>query len=145
MDLASYYPWLRAFHIIAVIAWMAGLLYLPRLFVYQCQATPGSPEYERFTLMEQRLLTRIMAPSMAAAWILGITLAVTIGAWDDGWFHGKLLAVILMSGAHGFFARCHKDFARGANRRTERFYRIVNEIPAILMVIIVILAVVKPF
>jgi len=145
MNLAAWYPWLKAFHIIAVMSWMAGLLYLPRLFVYHCEVSPGSPESERFKMMERRLLRAIMTPSMIAAWILGLTLAATIGAWDDGWFHGKLLAVILLSALHGMFGRWQKDFARDANRRSQRFYRFANEAPALLMVIIVILAVVKPF
>ena len=145
MNLAAWYPWIKAFHIIAVMAWMAGLLYLPRLFVYHCETVPGSPESERFKLMERRLLRAIMDPAMALAWILGITLAVTIEAWDGGWFHAKLLAVIALTALHVTFGLWQKSFARDANRRPQRFYRIANEVPALLMVAIVILAVVKPF
>ena len=142
--LAPFYLWLRAFHIIAVIAWMAGMLYLPRLYVYHCEAAAGSAESERFKVMERRLLRAIINPAMIAAWIIGLALAFTIGAWDDGWFHAKLACVLALSALHGFFARWRKDFARDANIHSPRFYRIVNEIPALLMVAIVILAVVKP-
>jgi putative membrane protein len=143
--LLALYPWLKAFHIIAVIAWMAGMLYLPRLFVYHCETQPGTPEYERFTVMERKLMRVIINPSMAAVWILGLMLAHTLDAWSQGWFHLKLLLVILLSGLHGAFSRWRRDFEQGKNTKTQRFYRIVNEVPAVLMAVIVTLVVVKPF
>lgn len=143
--LMPFYPWLKTFHIIAVISWMAGMLYLPRLFVYHCETTPGTAEYERFKLMEQKLMRIIINPSMIATWILGLLLASATGAWNQPWFHAKLLLVVILSGFHGAFSKWRRDFAAGKNTRTQRFYRIVNEVPAILMILIVILVVVKPF
>jgi putative membrane protein len=141
----QFYLWLKAFHIIAVIAWMAGMLYLPRLFVYHTETVPGSQESERFKVMEKKLLRMIINPSMFAVWILGLTLALTTHAYTEGWLQVKFLFVLALSGLHGFYARCVKDFAKDQNRRTQRFYRIINEVPAAMMVVIVILAVVKPF
>jgi putative membrane protein len=142
---AELYLWLKALHVIAVIAWMAGMLYLPRLFVYHCEVAPGSAESERFKLMERRLMRAIVNPSMIAVWILGLTLAVVTHAYTQGWLQLKFFLVLVLSGIHGFFASCLKAFARDENRRTQRFYRILNEVPTVLMVLIVILAVVKPF
>ena len=143
--LMPFYAWLKAFHIIAVIAWMAGMLYLPRLFVYHCETTPGSPDYERFNLMERKLMRVIINPSMAAVWVLGLLLAFTLGTWSAPWFHLKLALVVALSGLHGMLSRWRKDFEQGRNIKTQRFFRIVNEVPAVLMVLIVILVVVKPF
>ena len=143
--LLPYYLWLKAFHIIAVIAWMAGMLYLPRLFVYHCETTPGTPEYDRFVLMERKLMRIIINPSMIAVWVLGLLLVETLQAWSAGWFHAKLAFVIILSGFHGMFSRWRRDFERGENRKNQRFFRIVNEVPAVLMMLIVILVVVKPF
>jgi putative membrane protein len=143
--LLAFYPWLKALHIIAVIAWMAGMLYLPRLFVYHCETQPGTPEYERFTVMERKLMRVIINPSMAAVWILGLSLAYTLVVWMEGWFLLKLLLVIIMSGLHGVLSRYRRDFEQGKNTKTQRFYRIINEVPAALMAVIVILVVVKPF
>jgi protoporphyrinogen IX oxidase len=143
--LLPFYPWLKAFHIIAVIAWMAGLLYMPRLFVYHCETQPGTAEYERFKLMELKLMRIIVNPSMVAVWVLGLLLASTIGAWSEPWFHLKLLLVIVLSGLHGMLSRWRRDFEHGRNAKTQRFFRIVNEVPAALMAGIVILVVVKPF
>lgn len=143
--LAAYTQWFLAAHIIAVIAWMAGMLYLPRLFVYHTQAAPGSDGSERFKVMEKKLLRGIINPSMIAVWILGLTLAWLTGAYMQPWLQIKFVLVLVLSGLHGFFARTVKRFARDANTRSARFYRIVNEIPALLMVLIVILAVVRPF
>ena len=143
--LLPYYLWLKAFHIIAVIAWMAGMLYLPRLFVYHCETTPGTPEYDRFVLMERKLMRIIINPSMIAVWVLGLLLVETLQAWSAGWFHAKLALVIILSGFHGMFSRWRRDFERGENRKNQRFFRIVNEVPAALMMLIVILVVVKPF
>jgi putative membrane protein len=143
--LLPYYPWIKAFHIIAVIAWMAGMLYLPRLFVYHCETTPGTPEYERFKVMERKLMRVIINPSMIAVWILGLALAETQGVWREGWFHLKLLLVILLSGMHGMLSRWRRDFEHARNTKSQRFFRIVNEVPAVLMAAIVVLVVVKPF
>jgi len=139
------YPWLKAFHIIAVIAWMAGMLYLPRLFVYHCAAEKGSVQSETFKVMERRLLRAIINPAMVATWILGLTLA-WIGHWfDSPWLQAKLALVLALSALHGLFACWVKAFDRDANRHSQRFYRIINEIPTLLMIVVVILAVVKPF
>jgi len=143
--LAPYYLWLKAAHIIAVISWMAGLLYLPRLFVYHCEAAPGSPDSERFKRMELKLLNIIISPAMGAAWLFGLTLVFLGGHMAEGWMHAKFAAVIALSAMTGFLRRWARDFARDANTRSPRFYRLVNEVPAVLMILIVILAVVKPF
>lgn len=143
--LMPFYPWLKAFHIIAVIAWMAGMLYLPRLFVYHCETAVGTPEYERFKLMERKLMRLIINPSMIAVWLLGLALAIALDSWSAPWFHAKLTLVILLSGMHGMFSRWRRDFEHGRNTKTQRFFRIVNEVPAVLMILIVILVVVKPF
>ena len=143
--MAEYYLWIKAFHIMAVIAWMAALLYLPRLFVYHTETIPGSAESERFNIMERRLLRGIMTPAMLAAWILGLTLIFTGPYGTAGWLHAKLAFVLGLSGMHGIFAKFTKDFASDANKHSQRFYRLLNEVPALLMVAIVILAVVKPF
>jgi len=144
---ADTYHWIKAAHVIAVIAWMAGMLYLPRLYVYHCEVAPGSPESERFKLMERRLLRGIINPAMIAVWVLGLTLAFTpaSGGWHQGWLQAKFVLVVGMSTVHGFFSRWRKDFANDANRRSQRFYRLWNEVPALLLIAIVILAVVKPF
>jgi protoporphyrinogen IX oxidase len=139
------YLWLKAFHIIAVIAWMAGMLYLPRLFVYHCAAEKGSVQSETFKVMERRLLRGIINPAMIATWVFGLILA-WIGHWyDSPWLQAKLALVLLLSALHGLFARWVKAFAADANRHSQKFYRIINEMPTIIMIGIVILAVVKPF
>ena len=143
----SAYLWIKALHIISVIAWMAGMFYLPRLFVYHCEATPGSPDWERFKRMERRLLRIILNPAMIAAWIFGLTLSFmpVTDAWHQGWFHAKFALVLGMSAVHGLYARWTNDFARDENKHSAKFYRIWNEVPTLLMIVIVILAVVKPF
>jgi putative membrane protein len=139
------YLWLKAFHIVAVISWMAGLLYLPRLFVYHTMAKPGSAQAETFKVMERRLLNFIMTPAMAVSWILGLVLLIQ-GRWLDAtWFQAKFVLVIVLSGMHGVMSRWVADFALDRNRHAEKFFRIVNEIPTVLMILIVLLAVVKPF
>ena len=145
--LAALYPWTKALHLIAVIAWMAGLLYLPRLFVYHCEVPRGSAESERFKVMERKLYKQIMTPAMIAVWVLGITLVLTPGAmsWSAGWWHVKLLSVILLTGAQGAMGKWRRDFMEDRNTRPQRFYRIVNEIPAVLMAVIVVMVIVKPF
>ena len=145
--LAPLFPWLKACHIISVIAWMAALLYLPRLFVYHCETAAGSAESERFKVMERRLLKQIATPAMIAAWTFGILLVLTPGVIDWGWpwWHVKLAAVIALSGFHGLLARWQRDFLHDRNVRPQRFYRMVNEVPTLLMVVIVIMVVVRPF
>ncbi|MEH2473050.1 putative membrane protein [Nitrobacteraceae bacterium AZCC 2161] len=139
------YEWAKALHVIAVISWMAGMLYLPRLFVYHCDAEIGSKQSETFKVMERRLLRAIINPAMAATWILGLYLAWAGHLFTAGWFHGKLLLVILMSGVHGFFSARVRDFANDKNTRSQKFYRIINEVPTVLMIGIVILVIVRPF
>jgi protoporphyrinogen IX oxidase len=138
--------YVKAFHIIAVIAWMAGLLYLPRLFVYHAGSNPGSEQSATFKIMERRLLRFITTPAMVATWIFGLILAVYAIDWrTSGWFHAKLVLVILLSAYSGLLAKWTRDFALDRNTRDPRFYRIANEVPTILMILIVILAVVRPF
>jgi putative membrane protein len=139
------YEWLKAFHIIAVIAWMAGMLYLPRLFVYHCEADPGSRQSETFKVMERRLLRAIMNPAMIVTWLLGLWLAWRGNWFAAPWLHAKLILVFAISGAHGMLSRYVKDFAADRNRKSQKFYRIINEVPTVLMVVIVLLAVLKPF
>ncbi|MEO3427842.1 protoporphyrinogen oxidase HemJ [Pelagibius sp. CAU 1746] len=143
--LGEAYLWVKAVHILAVISWMAGFLYLPRLFVYHCQAEPGSVQSETFKVMERRLLRGIMNPSMILAWGLGLMLMMNIEAWHGGWFHVKASLLVVLTVLHMMAARWRKAFEADANRHSERFYRIMNEVPAVLMVGIVVLAVVKPF
>lgn len=139
------YLWIKAFHLIAVISWMAGMLYLPRLFVYHAGATPGSEQWETFKVMERRLLKFIMGPAMGVTWILGIVLVLQ-GQWlGAGWFHVKIVLVVVMSIVHGLFSHWANDFAYDRNPRSQKFYRIANEIPTAILILIVILAVVKPF
>jgi putative membrane protein len=139
------YQWLLALHIIAVIAWMAGMLYLPRLFVYHCAADVGSIQSETFKVMERRLLKIIINPAMIATWLLGLWLAWQGGWYAAPWLHVKVALVLAMSGVHGVLVRHVKDFAADRRRKTEKFYRVLNEVPTVLMILIVILAVVKPF
>ena len=141
------YEWIKALHVIAVIAWMAGMLYLPRLFFYHCEAAPGTPDSERFKRMERRLLRIIINPAMAAVWLFGITLALTpaSGGPMQGWLMAKFVLVLALSGLHGLFSRWRKDFAFDRNRHSKRFYAAWNEVPAVLMIAIVLLVVVKPF
>jgi putative membrane protein len=139
------YLWLKALHIISVIAWMAGMLYLPRLFVYHAASEPGSAQSETFKVMERRLLKAIMTPAMIASWLFGIILVFRGGWFGAGWFHAKLVLVLAMTVMHGLLSHWAHDFAVDRNRHSQKFYRITNEIPTILLIAIVILAVVKPF
>ena len=139
------YPWLLALHVIAVISWMAGLLYLPRLFVYHAKSMPGSEQSETFKTMEHRLLTYIMTPAMIATWIFGISLVFTGGWLTAGWLHAKFALVLVLTVMHGLMSHWANDFRYDRNRRSQKFFRIANEIPTLLMIAIVILAVVKPF
>jgi putative membrane protein len=139
------YDWLKAFHVIAIIAWMAGMLYLPRLFVYHCEAPKGSIQSETFKIMERRLLKAIINPAMIVTWVLGLVLAWQGSWWTAGWLYSKLLLVVILSGLHGIYVRRLKEFADDRNTRPARYYRILNEVPTVLMIGIVILVIVKPF
>jgi protoporphyrinogen IX oxidase len=137
--------WLKAAHVIAVISWMAGLLYLPRLFVYHCAEDRGSKQARTFEVMERRLLRAIMNPAMIVVWITGPLLAWQAGMFRDGWLMAKLILVVLLTGYHHVLGRWRKDFTADRNRHDARFYRLMNEVPTLLMVGIVVLVVVKPF
>jgi putative membrane protein len=141
------YLWIKAVHVMAVISWMAGMLYLPRLFVYHCEAEHGSKQSETFKVMERRLLHAIMNPAMVATYLFGLLLLATPGVvdWGAAWMYLKLVLVVGLTGLHHGLGRCRQAFAADRNRRPARFYRIVNEIPTVLMVGIVLLIVVKPF
>lgn len=143
----DHYNWIKAFHLIAVISWMAGMLYLPRLFVYHADAEKGSELSETLKIMERKLLRIIINPAMAITWILGLSmlLANTTLLTSGGWMHVKLTAVVLLSAFHGYLAKQRKVFLRDENKKTSKFYRKINEIPTILMIAIVIMVIVKPF
>ena len=145
--LVTVLPWTRALHVIAVISWMAGMLYLPRLYVYHCGVEPGSAASEMLKIMERRLLRAIVNPAMIAAFVFGGLLLATPGTvdWGQGWIYAKLALVLAMTACHGFFARWRKDFLADRNRRPASFYRVANEVPTLLMIGIVILAIVRPF
>lgn len=139
------YDWVKAFHVISVIAWMAGMLYLPRLFVYHCEAEIGSKQSETFKVMERKLLKAIINPAMILTWVLGLWLVWYAGWHKAGWFQAKFVLVLILSGIHGMLTRYWRDFAHDRNTKSQKFFRIINEVPAILMVGIVILVIVKPF
>jgi protoporphyrinogen IX oxidase len=144
------YEWVKAFHIIAVIAWMAGMLYLPRLFVYHCAAEKGSVQSETFKVMERRLLRAIINPAMIATYVFGLWLAwlgpdSRYGWFASPWLWAKIALVLALSAVHGLLARWMKDFATDNNRHSQKFYRIINEVPTLLMILIVLLVVLKPF
>jgi protoporphyrinogen IX oxidase len=145
--LVAAYPWIKAFHLVSVIAWMAGLLYLPRLFVYHAAEAVGSPTAETFKVMERRLLRAIMNPAMIAVFGFGALLLLTPGVvdWASGWIYAKLVLVAAMTVLHHAMGRWRTDFAEDRNTRPARFYRMVNEVPTVLMIGIVILVIVKPF
>lgn len=144
---ATAYLWIKAFHVISVIAWMAGLLYLPRLFVYHVAAEPGSEMSETLKVMERRLLRAIMNPAMLASLLFGglLLLDKSRGIWGEGWLHAKLALVVALMVMHMMMGRWRRDFAADRNTRPQRFYRIANEVPTVLMIGIVILAIVRPF
>ena len=146
--LANIQPWILAAHITAMIAWMAGMLYLPRLFVYHSGTMPGSEASELFKIMERRLLKAIINPAMIASFLFGGLLLATPGLidWSAGWIWAKLFLVVIgMGGLHGAFARWQRDFAADRNRRPARFYRFANEAPTLILIVVVILVIVKPF
>ncbi|WP_291299126.1 protoporphyrinogen oxidase HemJ [Elioraea sp.] len=145
--LAYIYPWVKSLHVIAIIAWMAALLYLPRLFVYHCEVAPGSVESERFKVMEYRLSRYIASPSSIAAWVFGILLVLTPGVvdWASGWWHFKMLGILVMTGAHHAMMARRRDFLQDRNRRPQRYFRIMNEVPTAAMVVIVVMVIARPF
>lgn len=146
--LAPAYLWLKALHLSAVIAWLAGLFYLPRLYVYHCEARPGTVESERFKVMERRLLKQIMNPAMLAAWAFGVLLILTPGVIDwkhDRWWDVKFVAVLALTAFHGKLSGLRREFLEDRNLRPQRYYRIINEIPTVLMLVIVFMVILKPF
>jgi putative membrane protein len=145
--LADIYPWILAFHIIAVMFWMAGMYYLPRLFVYHAEAMERDEPFAMFEVMEKNLLRIIMTPAMVVAWILGLCLILRSGFWESAgiWLDVKLSLVLILTGYHGFLAASRKKFLTGQLPRSSKFYRMINEIPPALTVFIVILVVVQPF
>ncbi len=145
--LADAYPWIKSLHVISVIAWMAGMLYLPRIFAYHTAAEVGSVQSETFKVMERRLLRAIINPAMIATWIFGLMLLFTPGVidWGAGWVYVKLVAVVLISGFHGLLARWRKEFERDANQRAGGFYRALNEVPTVLMIVAVVMVIARPF
>ena len=142
---ADYYEWIKALHVIAVIAWMAGMLYLPRLFVYHCDAEIGSKQSEIFKVMERRLLRAIINPAIVVTWVAGLWLVIAGGHYRSGWMIAKFVLVLILSALHGQFTRWTREFAEDRNTRSQKFYRVINEIPTLLMIGIVILVIVKPF
>ncbi len=145
--LIALYPWIKSFHIISMVAWMAGLFYLPRLFVYHCDTKPGSTDSERFKVMERRLMKQITNPAMIATFLFGVILVFTPGVidWSAGWWHVKLLCLILMMGFHGAMSKWRREFMEDRNTKSQKFYRIANEVPTVLLVVIVIMVIVRPF
>jgi len=143
----AFYPWIKSLHILSVIAWMAGLLYLPRLYVYHADAAPGSDAAETFKVMERRLLRGIMHPAMAGTFLFGIALAVTPGLvdWGMAWIYLKLAAVVGLTYLHYLLSAWRREFAADRNHRPARFYRMVNEVPTLLLIVIVVMVVVRPF
>lgn len=143
--MADWYVWIKALHVVADMAWMAGMLYLPRLFVYHVGAIAGSQQSETFKIMERRLLKAIMYPALIVSWITGLVLAYQAGFFQASWLQSKLALVIVMSAMHGYSAVLARDFATDSNKKTALFFRVFNEIPTILLILIVVLVVVKPF
>jgi putative membrane protein len=145
--LGPWYPWIKALHLISNFAWMAGIFYLPRLYVYHSQAPVGSERSELFKVMERRLLRGIMNPAMIAAWCFGILLVLTPGVvdWGAGWWHGKMLGFLGITLFHHHLGYARKDFAADERRHSERYWRIMNEVPTLLLILIVVMVIVKPF
>ncbi len=146
--LAAVYPWTKSFHVIAVIAWMAGIFYLPRLYVYHCSLVRGSAESERFKVMERRLLKQIMLPAMLLTWFFGIMLVLTPGIVDwstFNWWYLKFAAVLLMTGFQGAAGKWRRAFLEDRNQKSHRYYRFANEVPTVLMLVAVIMVIAKPF
>ena len=143
--LGMLYFWLKAGHIIFMVFWMAGLFILPRQMVYMHPSAAGSDEESLWAGRTRQLSKIILLPSIIVTWVLGLTLSVTIGAWDDGWFHAKLLLVLILSGYHGYMVALSKKMARGERPMEEKHLRLWGEVPALLLAVIVVLAIVKPF
>lgn len=145
--MGAYYEWFKALHVISVIAWMAGMLYLPRLYVYHADAAPGSDKSETFKIMERRLLKAITTPAMVASFLFGGLMLATPGAidWSMGWVWAKIVLIVAMTAMHGFLGKWRKDFEADRNTRPGKFYRMINEVPTLLMIFVVILVIVKPF
>ena len=144
--LSDLYPWIKAFHVISMVAWMAGMFYLPRLFVYHTDLRAGTAESERFKVMEYRLLKQIINPAMVATWLFGTTLVLTpdVIDWSAGWWQVKFASVWLMAGYHGLLVLWQRAFQDDRNTHSQRFYRIANEAPTILLAVIVIMVIVRP-
>lgn len=146
MSVEAAHLWIKSLHVLAVISWMAGMLYLPRLYVYHCDAPKGSVQSETFKVMERRLLRGIINPAMIVAWLTGLWMAWYVFHLKGGWLHAKLAIVfVLLSGFHGMLSRWRRDFEADRNTRTAKFYRVMNEVPTLIMVVVVVLVVVKPF
>ena len=144
--LLDYYLWLKALHLIAMVSWMAGMFYLPRLFVYHTTAPAGSAQSETFKVMERKLLKVIINPAMIATWVIGLLMLVAQPVWlTQGWMHVKLTALVGLSVFHMMLARWCRQFAEDANQRSGKFYRMANEVPTVLLIVIVLVAVLKPF
>ncbi|MCS6932766.1 MAG: protoporphyrinogen oxidase HemJ [Roseococcus sp.] len=145
--LAPLYPWLKALHLLGAFAWMAGLFYLPRLFVYHAQVEPGSGQSELFKVMERRLLRAIMNPAMVWTWGFGLLLVLTPGVvdWRAGWWHGKLLGILVLTAMHMLLARGRREFESDLRTRSHRYWRVVNEVPTLALILIVVLVIAKPF
>lgn len=139
------YPWMKVLHVLGIISWMAGMLYLPRLFVNHCGVAIGSETSEILKGMEYRLLRYIINPAMVASWVAGLWIAVRMHFFVDGWFHAKLALVLGLSAVHGYFAKAVADFGRDEGRRDHRWWRFMNEVPTLIMIFVVILVIVKPF
>ena len=144
--LSGIYLWIKAAHLVMVIGWMAGMMYLPRLFVYQHQSEPGGEAEIYFIQMQRRLLKGIINPAMVLVWVLGILMLIASPAiLEQGWFHVKLAFVVGVSAVHGFYAASRRKFERGERPRTEKFWRIMNEVPFLALIVIVVMVIVKPF
>jgi len=144
---AYLYPWTKAFHLVSVIAWMAALLYLPRLFIYHCEVAPGSAESARFKTMERRLLKLIANPAGIASWLFGVTLVLTPGVvdWSSGWWHLKILGVLVITGSHHGMMKWRREFLLDQSRRPQKFFRIWNEVPTVAMILVVFMVIGRPF
>jgi putative membrane protein len=146
MNIDDYFEWYKVLHILGFTSWMAGMFYLPRLFVYHTEAKPGNEDYKRFLTMERRLLKIIMNPAMIATLVFGGLLSYVYGLSALGpWFHVKLFCVFLMCTLHGYFSICYKNFLNERNKKTAKFFKVLNEVPTILFVVIVIMVIIKPF
>ena len=145
MDVGNLFLWIKVLHIVSVIAWMAGMLYLPRLFVYHAAAEQGSVQSETFKIMERRLLCAIMNPAMIAVWITGLLMVYLGEFWTEPWFWVKFAFVIALSDMHHRFGRYRKAFEEDRNTKSEKFFRVINEVPTVAIIAIVIFVVIKPF